>query len=129
MDTRIFNYILPTMIVLLSITAQANQIDKQLQAYQKQGVLQVDTENGKRLWHSKNNERSCTSCHGDTPLSIGRHVKTRKTIQAMAPSVNSERYQDIKKIEKWFLRNCKWTFGRVCSVQEKADILAWLSGQ
>ncbi len=129
MHTKIFNYIFPMLIVLLSINAQANQIDKQLQAYQKQGALQVNTENGKRLWHSKNNDRSCTSCHGNTPLSNGRHAKTRKSIQAMASSVNSGRYQDVKKIEKWFLRNCKWTFGRVCSVQEKADILAWLSGQ
>ena len=129
METRIRNSILPILIVLLSITAQADQIDTQLQAYQNQGVLQVDIENGKRLWNSKNNERSCTRCHGNTPRLIGQHAKTRKTIQPMAPSVNSQRYQESKKIEKWFLRNCKWTLGRVCSVQEKADILAWLSGQ
>jgi hypothetical protein len=48
-------------------------------------------------------------------------------IKPMAPSVNPGRYQDGKKIEKWFLRNCKWTFGRECTVQEKTDTLSWLN--
>ena len=93
------------------------------------GAVMADQNKGGQLWNSIVNERSCTSCHGDDPTEMGKHVKTGKIIQPMALSVNGERYQDVKKIEKWFLRNCKWTFGRQCSAQEKADILSWLSTQ
>ena len=77
-------------------------------------ISMADSNNGQQLWNSVVNERSCTSCHGDTPADIGKHIKTGKTIEPMALSVNAERYQDHKKVEKWFLRNCKWTFGRAC---------------
>ncbi|MCP3687248.1 MAG: DUF1924 domain-containing protein [Gammaproteobacteria bacterium] len=89
----------------------------------------ADQAEGQRLWNTVTNERSCTTCHGDHPAQTGKHVKTGKVIKPMAASVSSDRYQDSKKVEKWFLRNCKWTFGRQCSDQEKADILSWLSAQ
>ena len=47
----------------------------------------------------------------------------------MARSVNPERLTEVKKLNKWFLRNCKWTYGRECTAQEKGDILVWLSDQ
>ncbi len=100
-----------------------------LETYRQGGIEQFDEQNGRRLWNSTVNERGCTNCHGDNPGNTGKHVKTGKAIRPMALSVNAERYQDAKKIEKWFLRNCKWTFGRKCSAQEKADILTWLSNQ
>ena len=116
--------------VTLSGTARAGQDSlPHLQTYRQQGIDQFDAQNGQQLWNSTVNERSCTSCHGDNPDNAGKHVKTGKIIQPMALSVNGERYQDAKKIEKWFLRNCKWTFGRECSTQEKADILSWLANQ
>ena len=52
-----------------------------------------------------------------------------KVIDPMAPSVNSKRLTDAKKINKWLLRNCKWTFGRECTAQEKGNVLLWLSEQ
>ena len=116
--------------VVLSSAAQAGQQPPQhLQTYRQQGIDQFDAQNGQQLWYSTVNDRSCTSCHRDNPANAGKHVKTGKVIQPMALSVNNERYQDPKKIEKWFLRNCKWTFGRECSAQEKADILSWLANQ
>jgi hypothetical protein len=116
--------------VMLSGAARAGQDPlRHLQTYRQQGIDQFDTQNGRQLWNSSVNERSCTSCHGDNPGNAGKHAKTGKVIQPMALSVNNERYQDAKKIEKWFLRNCKWTFGRECSTQEKADILSWLASQ
>lgn len=93
------------------------------------GIALADQTDGQRLWNSVVNERSCTSCHGDDPTKIGKHIKTGKIIQPMALSVNGKRFQNQKKVDKWFLRNCKWTFGRECSAQEKADILSWLSKQ
>lgn len=85
---------------------------------------------GHRTWHRvEANGRSCTSCHGETTTVGGRHEKTGKPIEPMARSVNPERLTERKKMAKWFLRNCKWTFGRECTAQEKGDILMWLSGQ
>ncbi|MBT5634001.1 MAG: DUF1924 domain-containing protein, partial [Gammaproteobacteria bacterium] len=36
------------------------------------------------------------------------------------------RFNSMKKVEKWFKRNCKWTFSRPCSPQEKGDILTFI---
>jgi len=84
---------------------------------------------GKATWLREEGDRSCTSCHTDSVYSKGRHERTGKVIEPMAPSVNPGRYTDRKKINKWLLRNCKWTFGRECTVQEKGDVLLWLSQQ
>ena len=41
-------------------------------------------------------------------------------------SAAKKRFKKLKKVEKWFKRNCKWTFGRTCTEQEKGDMLAYL---
>lgn len=102
-------------------------VEKLLEKYQQQGVEAVKPEQGKKLWYSKSGDRSCTSCHGSSPDKMGKHAKTGKVIKPMTSSVNPQRFQDSKKVEKWFLRNCKWTFGRQCTVQEKANTLSWLN--
>jgi hypothetical protein len=120
------------LLVLSFSTAAVNANQNQLQhfeTYRQHGVVQSDPQRGEKLWFSSENNRSCTSCHGNDPGSNGKHIKTGKLIHPMALSVNPVRYQTGKKIEKWFLRNCKWTFGRECNAQEKADILAWLASQ
>ena len=86
-------------------------------------------EAGSATWFKDANGRSCPSCHTDSVHAQGRHERTGKVIEPMAPSVNPERLTKRKKINKWFLRNCKWTFGRECTAQEKGDILVWLSQQ
>ena len=100
--------------------------------FSPQGQAAFNAEHGKALWTKKNTgedgkERSCATCHGGDLLKPGKHIETGKVIEAMAPSVNKERYTDIAKIEKWFKRNCKWTYGRECTSQEKGDILKYLS--
>jgi len=100
---------------------------KQLQeSYRNNAVTSFDAPDGKALWYSEQNGRSCTSCHGTSPTDVGKHRKTGKKILPMAPSVNPKRLIKAAKIEKWFLRNCKWTLGRECSPQEKGNILQWL---
>ncbi len=59
-------------------------------------------------------------------MATGKHASTGKTIGAMAPAFNPERFTDPTKVEKWFRRNCNDVVGRECSVVEKADVLAWL---
>jgi Domain of unknown function (DUF1924) len=85
---------------------------------------------GKALWEQtqtiSGQPRSCTTCHTADPRQPGKHARTGKLIKPMAPSVNIDRLTDQSKIEKWFKRNCKWTLGRVCTSQEKGDVLEYL---
>ena len=122
----------PVLLCALLVSGQApaaTYLIDHLDTYRQQGVEQTDAERGRQLWYATHGERSCVSCHGQMPIDTGKHVRTGKLIQPMAPSVNPQRYRSAKKIERWFLRNCKWTLGRECSAQEKADLLTWLSSQ
>jgi hypothetical protein len=71
-------------------------------------------------------EWSCSSCHTDNPAASGKHAKTGKVIDPLAPSANAERFTSPKKMEKWFKRNCNDVLNRVCTPQEKGDVLAYL---
>ncbi len=72
------------------------------------------------------NDWSCASCHTDNPAGMGKHAKTGKAIQPMAPAVNAERFTAASKVEKWFKRNCNDVLDRVCTPQEKGDVLTYL---
>ena len=89
-----------------------------------------NAEAGRHLWTTEygvsNEKRSCTACHTADPRHSGKHIKTGKVIKPLSPAVNPGSLTNVKKIEKWFRRNCKWTMGRECSALEKADILAFL---
>lgn len=99
-----------------------------VQGQQSAGVL-FDAQAGQANWYREQEGRSCTSCHGEDLSVSGRHQKTGKVIEPMARSINPQRLTDVKHIRKWLLRNCKWTYGRKCSAQEKGDFLLWLSTQ
>jgi len=71
-------------------------------------------------------EWSCASCHTDNPAALGKHAKTGKVIQPLAPAVNAERFSNMSKVEKWFKRNCNDVLDRVCTPQEKGDVLSYL---
>jgi hypothetical protein len=73
--------------------------------------------------------RSCVSCHGRDLTAPGRHAVTGKPIEPLAPSVNPQRLTDTAKVEKWLLRNCRWTLGRECTPEEKADFVAYIRTQ
>jgi hypothetical protein len=70
--------------------------------------------------------RSCVACHGADPRGAGRHAVTGKVIDPLAPAANPTRLSDLATIEKWFRRNCDWTWGRACTPQEKGDFLSFL---
>jgi hypothetical protein len=71
-------------------------------------------------------EWSCASCHTNNPAVPGKHAKTGKVIDPLAPSANAERFTSPKKMEKWFKRNCNDVLNRVCTPQEKGDVLTYL---
>ena len=111
-------------------SANASEVaETLLLEYQSSAEEPFSLEAGSALWKREVNGRSCTSCHSTSVEKKGQHKRTGKVIDPMAPSKNASRLTDSNKIKKWFLRNCKWTFGRECTAQEKGDILFWLSQQ
>jgi hypothetical protein len=71
-------------------------------------------------------EWSCSSCHSDNPAAQGKHAKTGKVIEPLAPSAHAERFSNPKKVDKWFKRNCSDVLSRDCTSQEKGDVLTYL---
>ena len=98
-----------------------------LASYSAQAGAAPAPARGQQLFTSRHGrEWSCSSCHGAVPTGQGTHAATAKPIGALAPAVNSQRFSDAAKTEKWFRRNCNDVLGRECSAGEKADVLAWL---
>ena len=129
-NVKIISLIVISMLSLSTTVVTATEAsDKLIKAYETEGAKDFSADKGQSLWESKQNKRSCTGCHTMSVKNTGKHQRTGKEIKPMAPSVNPERLMDEKKIKKWLLRNCKWTFKRECTAQEKGDILTWLSKQ
>lgn len=115
--------------------AMADTVDDRLAAYQAEGAGPFDAARAEAMWtrnftHPKADQpRSCASCHTDDLKAGGKHARTGKPIEPLAPSVNPQRLTDAREIEKWFGRNCKWTIGRECTAQEKGDFLSYMRMQ
>ncbi len=108
--------------------------DSLLAKFKAEGVTKIDAEKAKKDWtkEAKGEDGevlSCSSCHGTDFSKAGKHHKTSKVIEPMSMRANAERYTEEKKIEKWFKRNCKDTWGRECTAQEKADFLTFMLAQ
>jgi hypothetical protein len=99
-----------------------------LASYRASAGGTADAARGQRFFTTRQGgEWSCATCHGAVPTGEGRHASTGKSIAALAPAFNPERFTDPAKVEKWFRRNCKDVAGRECSAAEKADVMAWLT--
>jgi len=119
--------VLLTILLLAAAGLQAADVNEIQSHYRSQGGGPFSFDRGAMLWSSQPYEgRQCADCHGTGLTQAGRHQRTKKPIEPMAPSVNSNRYTDLKEVEKWFTRNCKWTWGRECTAQEKGDLLEYL---
>ena len=91
------------------------------------GFNGFSAERGKQFFNAAHgNDWSCASCHSANPAASGKHAKTGKEIAPLAPAANPQRFADAAKTEKWFDRNCKDVLGRVCTAQEKGDVLVYL---
>lgn len=123
------------LLLLFSTAANANVVDNLIKQYQTAGASNFKAAEGQQQWsqvYTNNKDgvkRSCTVCHTKDLRQVGKHTKTKKPIDPLAPSVNNERLTDAKKIKKWFKRNCKWTLGRECTAQEKGDFLMYIRNQ
>jgi hypothetical protein len=112
--------------------AQAGAVNERLAEYRRQGAAGFSAKEGEAQWFkevadaSTGKPRSCATCHGRNLSESGRHAETGKVIEPMRPAVNPKRLTDAKHIEKWFTRNCKWTYGRECTAQEKGNFLFFI---
>ena len=130
---KILTILFAGCVLLFAQTSSASPaVDALLKVYSDTGAGPFSAEAGQRMWtqtHKHNRipvERSCSSCHSNNLSDSGKHVKTNKVIKPMSPMINAKRLTTTKKIEKWFMRNCKWTMGRECSAQEKGDFLLYM---
>ena len=127
---------LTTLVVCLAVTltlplaAAANPIldGYRTAAKQENAALKDFTvAAGQRLYSTVGpNQLSCASCHTDSPKAMGKHAKTNKAIDPIAPSANPKRFTDAAQVEKWFKRNCNDALGRACSTQEKGDFMTYV---
>ncbi len=112
----------------------ASAVESLEAAYRSAGAGPFSTGTGADAWRREvpprdgGAPRSCATCHGADPRSVGRHATTGKIIEPLAPAVSPGRLSDPEHVEKWFRRNCEWTWGRACTPQEKGDFLAYLRG-
>lgn len=135
MKRQVFILITGFSFFLLPALLHAAVVDELIAQYQQQSGATLSAKSGERIWKKKAPEaksgqtRSCTSCHGNDLSRVGKHKRTGKKIDPMAPSVNAKRLTKVKFIEKWFKRNCKWAWGRECTPAEKGNILMFLKNQ
>ncbi len=120
-----------------NVLAAANTpaVDGLLDLYQRESNTKFSAQTGSEIWRKEfvsekgGDIRSCTTCHTSNLSAKGAHVKTKKVIEPLAPSVNGERLVKTKTIKKWLKRNCKWTIGRECSAEEKGHLLTFIQAQ
>jgi hypothetical protein len=115
------------LLTLAAAAAQAATPADLAAGYAAQAGRPAAAARGEQFFTARHGgEWSCSSCHGTPPTQAGKHAATGKTIGALAPGFNAERFTDTAKVEKWFRRNCKDVLARECTPAEKADVLAWL---
>ena len=91
------------------------------------GFQEFSATRGENFFKTKHNHNlSCSTCHTDNPAAQGKHSETDKIIKPLAPAANEERFTDIKKVAKWFKRNCNDVLDRECTAQEKGDVITYL---
>lgn len=129
---RLHKILMAASLLFATSAALATPATDELFArYKSEGAAGFDAERGNKAWHKESKSAegemmSCSTCHGQDLGKQGKHHKTNKVIEPMAPSANKERFTDVKKIEKWFKRNCNDVLARECTAQEKGDFLKYL---
>lgn len=122
-------------IPIATALADEATINTLMKQYQAAGAAEGNAQRGEVLWNktftgqAPFTERSCKTCHSANIKNQGKHVRTGKVIKPLAPSINAESLSKVKKVNKWFKRNCKWTLGKECNAQQKADVLTFLKQQ
>jgi hypothetical protein len=126
----------PTILAaLLPLCSHASAVDDLLARYRADGVAAFDAHAAELQWTrpvidaATGQKRHCSLCHTTDLRAVGKHATTGKAIEPLAPSANPKRLTDAANIEKWLLRNCKWTLGRECTPQEKGNFLVMIGSK
>ena len=120
------------LLALLPTCAQAAPAAGLLEGYQSAARQEsadfkaFSAARGRDLFLARHGDTSCATCHTDGPRAEGRHSRTNKAIEPLAPVANAQRLSDPAKVEKWFKRNCNDVLQRACTAREKGDFIAWL---
>lgn len=134
MNRSLLTTLLVTCLVA-GTTGNAAANPELLQQYRAAGATDFDASTAALDWLREvtpgagKTPRTCATCHGDDLRQPGKHIKTGKLIEPLAPSANPQRLADARKVEKWFKRNCRWTWGRECTAQEKGNFIQFISHQ
>jgi hypothetical protein len=116
--------LLACLALTLPLAAAANPI---LDGYKAEIKGTFTAAAGEKLYKTVGpTQLSCASCHTDSPKAAGKHAKTNKVIEPLAPSANPKRFTDVAQVEKWFKRNCNDALGRACTTQEKGDFMTYV---
>jgi len=137
MKKLIITFISLGLLTVNTSSALANEatVKTLMKSYQSQGAKVGDAQRGEKFWNqtfqgkAPFSQRSCKSCHTANLKNKGEHVRTGKVLKPLAPSINNLSLSKENKVNKWFKRNCKWTTGKECSAQVKADVLAFIDLQ
>lgn len=137
MKNFIITFITTSILIMHASSAMADNttINSLITSYQSHGAKTANAKNGELFWNKTFSgkapyaERSCKTCHSSNIKNSGKHARTGKILKPLAPSINKASFNKVKKVNKWFKRNCKWTVGRECSAQEKLDILTFIQQQ
>ena len=119
----------------MSVYAEEKIVNLLMDNFKSEGAKIGNAKNGEIFWNKTHSgkvpfeQRSCKLCHSANLKDKGEHIKTGKIIKPLSPSVNAKSLNNVKHVNKWFKRNCKWTIGRECSAQEKADILSFINSK
>jgi len=126
----LLGYLLASAVVSAPVAHAANPLlDGYLSAAKQEtaAFAGFNAAAGQKFYNAEGpRQLSCASCHTASPKNAGKHAKTNKDIEPLAPSANAKRFTDAAQVEKWFKRNCNDVLGRACTVQEKGDFMSYV---
>jgi uncharacterized membrane protein len=136
-ETWMLRVLLPSIVIVVTCSLAANTAfaespaevlaEIKADASATPGFQGFSAAHGEVFFKTKHShDLSCSSCHTDNPAAEGKHSETDKLIKPLAPAANAERFTDMKKVKKWFKRNCNDVLDRECTSQEKGDVLSYL---
>lgn len=124
------------LLLFLTISS-ASVVDEYLNTLTKEAKIKnpsfsgFDLKKGEEIFTSKHigkkgKEVSCVSCHGRDLSKTGKNFFTAKEIEPLSPTANSQRFSEVKTIEKWLRRNFNDVYNREGTAQEKGDVITYI---
>ncbi|TKI69638.1 DUF1924 domain-containing protein [Sulfurimonas crateris] len=128
--------IILTLVALFGISS-ASVVDEYLKTLAKEAKVKdpsfksFSIKRGEEIFTSKHigkrgKEVSCVSCHGEDLSKAGKNFFTAKEIEPLSVKANSQRFSEVKTIEKWLKRNFIDVYNREGTIEEKGDVVTYI---